>query len=158
MVSFPLVFQPIIYKRSSSPHSCYMPRPSHPPRLDHSNYTWRRVQIMKLRYYWKVNRRNVEGECRGIVDVLSQHSPGRNDKSTKSLSEINWCPSRGSNRNPVEYNSREILLGYVAPNVTVNWEWLLERTGKEELRHPVSGPNPKPPESEDKRFINTSLY
>jgi hypothetical protein len=25
-----------------------MPRPSHPPRLDHSNYTWRRVQITKL--------------------------------------------------------------------------------------------------------------
>jgi hypothetical protein len=25
------------------PHSCYMPRPSHPPWLDHSNYTWRRV-------------------------------------------------------------------------------------------------------------------
>jgi hypothetical protein len=34
--------------RSSSPHSCYIPRPSHPPRLDHSNYTWRRVQITKL--------------------------------------------------------------------------------------------------------------
>jgi hypothetical protein len=30
------------------PRSCYMPRPSHPPRLDHSNYTWRRVQITKL--------------------------------------------------------------------------------------------------------------
>jgi hypothetical protein len=27
-------------------HSCYMPRPSHPPWLDHSNYTWRRVQVM----------------------------------------------------------------------------------------------------------------
>jgi hypothetical protein len=25
-----------------------MTRPSHPPRLDYSNYTWRRVQIMKL--------------------------------------------------------------------------------------------------------------
>jgi hypothetical protein len=30
------------------PHSCYMPRPSHLPRLHYSNYTWRRVQIMKL--------------------------------------------------------------------------------------------------------------
>jgi hypothetical protein len=30
------------------PHSCYMPCPSHPPWLDHSNYTWRRVQPMKL--------------------------------------------------------------------------------------------------------------
>jgi hypothetical protein len=30
------------------PHSCYMPCPSHPPRLDHSSCTWRRVQVMKL--------------------------------------------------------------------------------------------------------------
>jgi hypothetical protein len=30
------------------PHSCYMPHPSHPSSLDHSNYTWRRVQVMKL--------------------------------------------------------------------------------------------------------------
>jgi hypothetical protein len=29
------------------PHSCYMPRPSHPPWLDYSNYTWQTVQIMK---------------------------------------------------------------------------------------------------------------
>jgi hypothetical protein len=27
-----------------------MPRPSHPHRLHYSNYTWRRVQIVKLRY------------------------------------------------------------------------------------------------------------
>jgi hypothetical protein len=30
------------------PHSCYMPRQSHPLRLNNSNYTWRRVQISKL--------------------------------------------------------------------------------------------------------------
>jgi hypothetical protein len=48
VVSFPLAFPPIIYTRSSSPHSCYMASPPHPPRLDYSNYTWRRVQIMKL--------------------------------------------------------------------------------------------------------------
>jgi hypothetical protein len=29
-------------------HSCYMPRPFHPPWLDHSIYTWKRVQVMKL--------------------------------------------------------------------------------------------------------------
>jgi hypothetical protein len=29
-------------------NSCYMPRPSHPSRLDHSKYTWRRVQVTKL--------------------------------------------------------------------------------------------------------------
>jgi hypothetical protein len=27
-----------------------MPCPSHPPWLDHSNYTWRRVQVMKQMY------------------------------------------------------------------------------------------------------------
>jgi hypothetical protein len=41
---FPSGFPPISY----IPHSCYMPCPSHPPWLDHSNYTWRRVQVMKL--------------------------------------------------------------------------------------------------------------
>jgi hypothetical protein len=30
------------------PHSGYMPRPSHISSLDHSNYTWRRVQVIKL--------------------------------------------------------------------------------------------------------------
>jgi hypothetical protein len=33
---------------SSSSHSCYMPCSSHPPWLYHSDYTWRRVQVMKL--------------------------------------------------------------------------------------------------------------
>jgi hypothetical protein len=38
----------ILYAFLRSPHSCYMPCPSHPPWLDHSNYAWRRVQVMKL--------------------------------------------------------------------------------------------------------------
>jgi hypothetical protein len=53
---FPSGFPPISYLHSSlslslslSPsNSCYMPFPSHPPWLDHSNYTWQRVQVMKL--------------------------------------------------------------------------------------------------------------
>jgi hypothetical protein len=36
------------YMHSSSPNSCYMPCPSHPPSLGHSNYVWRGVQVMKL--------------------------------------------------------------------------------------------------------------
>jgi hypothetical protein len=32
---------------SSSPRACYIPCPPHPPLLDHSDYIWRRVQIMK---------------------------------------------------------------------------------------------------------------
>jgi hypothetical protein len=29
-------------------NSCYMPCPSHPPWLDHSNYYWRGVQVTKI--------------------------------------------------------------------------------------------------------------
>jgi hypothetical protein len=43
-----LDFPPYSYMNSSSPHVCYMPFPSHHPWLDHSNKTWRRVQVMKL--------------------------------------------------------------------------------------------------------------
>jgi hypothetical protein len=38
----------ILYTFLFSPHSCYMTLPSHPPWLDHSNYTSRRVQVIKL--------------------------------------------------------------------------------------------------------------
>jgi hypothetical protein len=50
VVSFPLDFSPITSTSFSSPprHSCYKSCPSHPPRLDYPNYTWRRVQITKL--------------------------------------------------------------------------------------------------------------
>jgi hypothetical protein len=30
------------------PHSCYISCQSHPPSLDHSNYIWRGVKVMKL--------------------------------------------------------------------------------------------------------------
>jgi hypothetical protein len=38
----------ILYAFLFSPHSCYMPCPSHSPWLDRSNYVWRGVQVMKL--------------------------------------------------------------------------------------------------------------
>jgi hypothetical protein len=37
-----------ILLHSSSPHLCYMPCPSPPPWLDHSNYTWWRLQVMQF--------------------------------------------------------------------------------------------------------------
>jgi hypothetical protein len=43
VVSFLLAFPPISYMSSSSPHSCYMFCPSHPHRLGHSKFTWRRI-------------------------------------------------------------------------------------------------------------------
>jgi hypothetical protein len=48
VISFLLAFPQISYTHSSSPLSCYMPCPSHPPRPDHPNYIWRRVHVMKL--------------------------------------------------------------------------------------------------------------
>jgi hypothetical protein len=45
-VLFLLAFPPISYMHSS--HLCYIPCPSHPHWLDHSIYTWRNVQVMKL--------------------------------------------------------------------------------------------------------------
>jgi hypothetical protein len=42
VVSFLLAFPLITFMHFLSPHSCYMPCASHPPWLDHSNYTWRR--------------------------------------------------------------------------------------------------------------------
>jgi hypothetical protein len=48
VVSFLLAFPPKSYTHSSSPRACYVPCPSHPPWRGHSNYTWRRVQVMKI--------------------------------------------------------------------------------------------------------------
>jgi hypothetical protein len=45
---FPSGFSTNILMHSSSPHLCYMSYPSHPPWLDYSNYTWKRVEVMKL--------------------------------------------------------------------------------------------------------------
>jgi hypothetical protein len=53
--SFLLAFPPISYMHSSSPHARYMPRPYHSSWLDLSNYSWRRVQVMKyftILYYF----------------------------------------------------------------------------------------------------------
>jgi hypothetical protein len=48
VVSFLLAFPPISYMHSSSPHSCCLPCQSHPSWYNHSNYTWRRLQVTKL--------------------------------------------------------------------------------------------------------------
>jgi hypothetical protein len=45
-----LDFPPISYMHSSSPHSCYMTCPSHPPWLGHSNYA---CSIKRRSGFWK---------------------------------------------------------------------------------------------------------
>jgi hypothetical protein len=47
-ISFLLAFPPITNMRSYSPNSRYLSCPSHPPRLYHSNYSWRGVKVTKL--------------------------------------------------------------------------------------------------------------
>jgi hypothetical protein len=50
-----------------------MPCPSHPPWLDHSNYTWRRVQVIgslhKLR-----NNQCVDLRVYNSIHLTTQHS------------------------------------------------------------------------------------
>jgi hypothetical protein len=48
VVSFLLAFQPISYIHSSSPTFVLRALPISSPWLHHSNYTWQRVQVMKL--------------------------------------------------------------------------------------------------------------
>jgi hypothetical protein len=45
---FFLASPPISYIYYFSPHLYYMTFPSHLPWFDHSNYNWRRLQVMKL--------------------------------------------------------------------------------------------------------------
>jgi hypothetical protein len=45
------------------PHSCYMPRPSHSSWLDYSNYTWRRVQLMKFLILTTLENQNNWENC-----------------------------------------------------------------------------------------------
>jgi hypothetical protein len=47
-VLFPSEFPTKILYTFLFPHWCYMPCPSHPSWLGHSNYVWRGVQVMKL--------------------------------------------------------------------------------------------------------------
>jgi hypothetical protein len=46
---FPSTFPiKILYVFVFGLHACYIPYPFHSPWLDHSNYIWRRVQVVKL--------------------------------------------------------------------------------------------------------------
>jgi hypothetical protein len=55
--------------QSSSPHSCYMPCPYHPPWLDNSNYILRRIQVMKLLIM------QFSPTSRHFVSLRSKYSP-----------------------------------------------------------------------------------
>jgi hypothetical protein len=64
-----VVFPPKSSMHFFSPHSCYMPCPSHPPSLDHSNYIWRRIQVMKLLVM------QFSSKCYHFIPLWSKYSP-----------------------------------------------------------------------------------
>jgi hypothetical protein len=101
VVSFPLAFPPIIYTRPSSPHSCYMPRPSHSLRLDYSNYTWRRVQITKL-----LVMQFSPFSCH-LIPLRSKYSP-----------ECTTTTTNNNNSNNNNYNYNTIII-YLCANLTI---------------------------------------
>jgi hypothetical protein len=85
-LSFLLVFPSKSYIHSSSLHACCMPRPSHPPCPDNSNYTWRTVQVILLPYArrvenWWIMNWNVRRISRGPIEVLSQYLPGGTEEN-----------------------------------------------------------------------------
>jgi hypothetical protein len=76
---FPSGFPPISYMHSSSPDSCHMPCQSHPPLFDHSNYTWRRVQVVKL-----LIMQYFQPSCH-LIPLRSKYSPSNLFSNTLSL-------------------------------------------------------------------------
>jgi hypothetical protein len=104
VVAFLLAFPPISYMDSSSLHSCYIPCPSHPLWRDHSNCTWRRLQVMKLlimqfsptsRHFScnEMSTRNLPGVNDGRRIGLTISPPSVSRLSTKWM----WEPRRFTN-------------------------------------------------------------
>jgi hypothetical protein len=63
-----------------------MPCPSHPPWLDHSNYSWRRVQVKNNEL-----EKNVEGSDRGLIWGTIQEFACRYwGKTRRALVVVSW--------------------------------------------------------------------
>jgi hypothetical protein len=75
------------------PHLCYMPCLSHRPWLDHSNYTWRRVHVMKVLITSpataKIN--NAWSYASTFPCVIKKRSIGTTYTFTDSLSLSLYC-------------------------------------------------------------------
>jgi hypothetical protein len=69
-----------------------MPRPSHPSSLDYSNYTWRRVQVMKF-----LRKGSVANLIRGTVEYVT-HS----GKILDPASSCGYCKLDTSGSVPVK--------------------------------------------------------
>jgi hypothetical protein len=93
--------------------SGYMPRPPHPPWLDYSNYTWRRVQITKL-----LIMRFSLLSCH-FIPPWSKHPPQHLTDAT--------LPGKILNRNRIEMtclNLRKMIgFGYEELNIQVHTGW-----------------------------------
>jgi hypothetical protein len=69
---FPSGFPTKILYAFSFHHACYMPYPSYPPWLHHSNYTWRRAQVMKLlvMQFFPTSRHFISLQCKHSPQTL----------------------------------------------------------------------------------------
>jgi hypothetical protein len=73
----------ILYAFLYEPHSCYMPCPSHSPRLYHSNYVWR-VHKGMARPQVTDGRDGVQ-TWRVVANILNKQSHTANKKWSSSL-------------------------------------------------------------------------
>jgi hypothetical protein len=101
VISFLLGFTPISYIRSSYLHSCYMSCSSQPPWLHHSNYTWRRVQVIKVRGYIILYPSTLKMEATGsskiqvtIFQIALCHNP-ENHNLNLHRCDITWAKPLG---------------------------------------------------------------
>jgi hypothetical protein len=105
--SFRLAFPPTTYTLSSSPHSCYMPQPSHLPRLDYSNYTWRKLQ--SLRSFLHKNYEKLIFSLLGWHRIFCLLFIKRNVlPSTQSMSEQTWQSGKWNIHNKIFGRVRDL--------------------------------------------------
>jgi hypothetical protein len=124
VVSFLMAFPPISYTHSSSSPFMLHARSSHPTWLDHSNYSWRRVHVMKL-----LIMQFSPTSCH-LMSLRSKYSPQHPVSTLSPCSSLNVRdqasrPYRTTGRIIVLY----ILIFYVFRQQTTRrklLEWMVE--------------------------------
>jgi hypothetical protein len=102
VISFLPDFPLTTFMCSSSPHSFHMLYPTYPPRRDHSNYPWCRVQVMKLHVM-----QSFQTACH-FVSLRSKYSPQH------PILKYPWCmliPQRQRpSSTPIQNRSQNVIL------------------------------------------------
>jgi hypothetical protein len=83
------------------PHACYLPCPSHPPWLDHSNYVWEEYKLWSSSlcnlpsFHLSSDQIFSSAPCSQTPSVCVQYTP---KKSKNTLNSRNWQPFKRSHR------------------------------------------------------------